>query len=222
MSTVVITGASGGLGQMLAMQFGSAGYNLILQHNHTEIGGLVTDKDIIIDTVKNDIRLLSTMNAIADLAVCKKANILINNAAVYLCKPFDEMTDCEIEEVIEVNLLSPMLLTRKLWHALKENNGVVVNINSIAGKEGGRYETAYSASKYGLAGFSKALQFDGTKDDVRVINVYVGKMSTAMTAGQSEQHKYIDPYEVSVEVFKLCQMRDSLRISEITLMRRNY
>lgn len=224
MATVIITGASGGLGKELARTFAEARYDLILQRRST-VQSLDYPEEIRkvrVDWVWGNLRLFTPLNEIVEVAEQRGATVLINNAAVHLNKSFDEMTDCDIKEVVETNLISPMILTRKLWAMLKKNNGLVININSLAGKEGGKGETAYCASKHGLAGFSKALQFDGTKDDVRVINVYIGKMNTKMTAGQVNQEKYIDSAEVANIILYLCQDFRSSRITDITIERRIY
>jgi short-subunit dehydrogenase len=226
MSNVVITGAGGGLGRALASVLASVGHNLILHHRH-EMPKLDVYGEVIVpfttNYVQGDLRWLTTSNEIVEIADKMNADVLINNAASYLNKPFDEMTDCEIKEVLETNLVMPMILTRKMWPTLKKNNGTIININSLAGKDGGKYETAYSASKHGLAGFSKSLQFDATKDGIRVVDVYVGKMITAMTAGQINQEKYINPIEVAKVVEQIISNTDrSYRVNEITLTRGNY
>lgn len=220
MKTVIITGASGGLGEVLGFKFKEAGYGLILQHCYHPINSNLQEGS---ECVQGNLRMFTTLNEIVQLAELKKANILINNAASYLNKSFDIMTDCEIKEVIETNLLAPMILTRKLWNLFKQNNGIIININSIAGKEGGVGETAYSASKHGLFGFSKALQFDATKDNINILDVFIGRMSTNMTAGQLDQYKYINPMEVAQAIYEFCILPQSTcRIKELTIMRRNY
>ena len=224
--TTIITGANGGLGRELASVFAQED-NLILQHRRVDLDPLDFPKSVRethVYWVCGNLRFLTPLNEIVEHAAKSHDQlILINNAAVHLCKAFDEMGDCEIKDVIETNLIAPMLLTRKLWHLLKSRDGIVVNINSVAGKEAGKFETAYCASKHGLAGFSKALQFDATKDNVRVIDVYIGKMITAMTAGQVNQDKYIRPSDVAELVYQLCyNSNQSYRVNEVTLTRRNY
>lgn len=219
--SVIITGANGGLGKALVSVLGNAGCDLIL-HRRSEKKDYIVPEGTIVDEVYGELRLLTPLNTIVEIAKRRHVDVLINNAAEYLNKPFDTMTDCDIREIIETNLISPMTLTRKLWSVLVENNGLVVNINSIAGREGGKYETAYSASKYGLAGFSSSLQFDGTKDGVSVTDVFVGKMITKMTEGQVNQDKYIDPLDVAKIIYSILEQPRSCRINEITITRKNY
>lgn len=222
MATVIITGASGGLGKELVSSFLEDGNNLILQHRYNDIT-INQGHGNTIDKVCGDLRTRVTMNQIEDIAKKRRADVLINNAAMYLNKKFADMTDCEIQEVMDTDLLYPMLLTRKIWALFKANGGgLIVNINSLAGKDGGKYESAYCAAKHGLAGFSKALQFDGTDDNIQVLNVYIGAMNTTMTTGRADKEKFIDSSEAASIISQLCKDRNSLRISEITLSRRNY
>lgn len=224
MPTVIITGASGGLGTALTVAFGANGYGMILQCNSRdvpkEIHSLTKEK---VDVVKGDLRLFAVMDQLGDLAKQRKADILINNAAEYFNQSFDQITDCDIRRLIDVNLITPMLLTRRVWEVFQENgSGMIININSLAGKDGGKGESLYCASKHGLSGFSKALQFDGTKDNVRVIDVFIGGMKTGMTSWRSDQDKLIDPIEVATVIEQMCVDPDSMRINEITLTRKNY
>jgi len=215
--TVMITGASGGLGVPLASEFGARGYDLVLHHNKYELP--CADS---LFTVRGDLKSSDTIWELAEFVFRDGLDVLVNNAGIYAAGQFDSLSSSEIRDVIEVNLIAPMLLTRLVWKALKQNSGIVVNINSLAGLNGSNGETAYCASKHGLAGFSKALQFDGTRDGVRVLDVFVGAMKTAMTAYRAGQENFIDPVDVARTIVSLCDNRNSLRITEITLNRRNY
>jgi short-subunit dehydrogenase len=135
----------------------------------------------------------------------------------------EKMTVCHMKEVMETNLIMPMILTRKIWPLFRDlGGGVIININSMAGKEGGSNESVYCASKHGLAGFSKALQFDATRDNIRVINVYLGAMDTPMSNGRKDQEKFMDPVEVASIIESLVIDPGTLRINEITLTRQVY
>jgi len=215
--TVMITGASGGLGVPLASEFGARGYDLVLHHNKSELP--CADS---LFTIRGDLRSFDTLCELAGFVDRDGLDVLVNNAGIHTVGPFQDMSQYEIRETIEVNLVAPILLTKLVWKSLKRNSGIVVNINSLAGLNGSNGETAYCASKHGLAGFSKALQFDGTRDGVRVLDVFVGAMKTAMTVYRAGQENFIDPVDVARTIVSLCDSRNSLRITEITLNRRNY
>jgi short-subunit dehydrogenase len=173
--------------------------------------------------VRGDLTNTDVIRDLANLADIYHLDILINNAAAYLAKSIDSLLESEILELIDLDLVSPILLTARVWPVFKSNGGgFVININSLAGKDGGKNETIYCATKHGLAGFSKALQFDGTRDNVRVLDVYLGAMQTPMTVGRDNQNKFIHPYEVASTVLALCMDLKSIRMNEITLTRRTY
>ena len=86
----------------------------------------------------------------------KNISILVNNAGLqcpYL--PFDELNDEQINEMITTNLIAPIKLTKRIYkHFIKEGNGTVININSLSGLTNSKLRSIYSASKWGLRGFS--------------------------------------------------------------------
>lgn len=219
MKTVLITGANRGLGRELAKVFGMAGYSRIL-HYRLELGiSLPNDAAI----VEGDLRTPRTIERLASVADKEGLDILINNAGVYLSKPFLDMTLEEIREVIEVNLIAPILLTKAVWPIfLRQNSGLVININSLSGWMGGPGESIYSASKAGLAGFGETIQFDATAAGIRVINLNIGAMWTDMGRGRVDTDKFIAPRDAARAILGFCQDYPSLRITSADLKRRVY
>ena len=218
---VLITGANRGLGLSLAKRFAAGGYNLLL---HCRSGWLdlaaCFSKCIVID---GDLREQAVVNRLAQAATEASVDILINNAGVYLSRPFGEMIGEEIREVIETNLLAPIFLTRAIWHIFtKKKSGLVININSLASHSPKMGESAYAASKAGLNGFSNGLQFDGTPAGTLVLNVCLGAMKTEMMKDHPDYDYLIDPAEVAAVVFTLCQEYNSLRITSVDIRRRIY
>lgn len=216
--TVLITGARRGLGKELTEVFAEAGYGLILaSKNSVEL----THDGAPIYT--GDIRHPKTIKYLRNAADLYDIDVLINNAAIYLNKPFEETTEDEIEEVIGVNLLAPIRLTKAIWPIFKsKGSGTVVNINSLAGQGAGMNESIYCASKFGLRGFSEALQFDATKSNIRVINVTLGSMKTEMSDEKDHWYNFIEPQEAATAIFRACNDYESLRITELNLQRSRY
>jgi short-subunit dehydrogenase len=217
--TALITGASRGLGKALAYEFGCAGYRLIL-HSQTTDFPVIDGSDRII--VKGDLKHPDTVPLLSDVVAETGLDVLINNAGFRVAKPFSEMTCADISGMVDVNMVAPIFLTRALWPALKERKGFVLNVNSLAGRVGSAGESIYSAAKHGLSGFTKALQFDATRDGIQVLSVFIGSMKTDMTKGQPNWEKFIDPYEVAKVIVALCAARKTLRTTEIELCRSNY
>ncbi len=224
METVMITGASGGLGSALKHAFSIQGFNTVLNRRRSfdqEIGDPTIPHSHYI--VYGDVTDPWVVEQLGKVALDKGVSILINNAGIYQYQPFPLVSVEDIKEVLETNLLAPILITQAVWPAFKANGGgLVININSLAGAAGAGGESIYCASKHGLSGFSKALQFDGTKDNVRVINVYLGAMKTEMSKGRIGWENFIDPVEVADQIVGLCVNHRTLRISEITITRNHY
>jgi NAD(P)-dependent dehydrogenase (short-subunit alcohol dehydrogenase family) len=224
METVLLTGSCRGFGDAIRNAFTERDrdYNLVLTCRDTKADYAEINPDHTY-IVFGDLMDPWVITELGKVALKKGVGILINNAAIYTNKSFDQMEDGEIRRIIETDLTVPMLLTRAVWPSFKaRGGGLVININSLAGLTGGNGETAYCAAKHGLAGFSKALQFDGTRDNVRIVNMYVGAMKTDMTANRPDWDKFIDPYEVAELIVWLCRDHKSLRITELTVVRRNY
>ena len=231
MPVALITGASKGLGLEFAKIFAANGYNLILgYYKDTEIGKLVTQLmsnflGIQIHLVGGDICAPPTIDEFVRISGICGLDVLINNAGIYRSGDFPEFSDVDLIKVIDTNLIAPMRLTKALWPFLKKSSGRIVNINSIAGVEGGGAEAAYSASKFGLRGFSQSIQFEATRDKISVLNVTLGAMNTEMMKGRingNPEKFLIDPKEAAKSIAYASVRGDTLRISEIEILRRNY
>lgn len=218
MRTVLITGANRGLGLALAETFSGAGFNLLLHCRH---GADFLRRKFPVDLVaEGDLRSQQMIDGLASTA---KLDILINNAGVHLSKPFLDMTIEEIREVIEVNLIAPILLTKAVWPIfLRQNSGLVININSLAWLSGGPGESIYSASKAGLTGFGDTLQYDATRAGIRVLNLNIGAMQTDMGGTRDDNSKFIDPRDAARAILGFCEDYPTLRITTADLKRRVY
>ena len=136
---VLITGTSRGLGVYLAEKFISEGHN-VLRHNGRD---------------HFDISDIDELTLLANLAIEKKVSVLINNAAIG-CPSinFEDYTIEQINHMIDVNLRAPILLS----HILVNQLNTIININSMVGLEIKKPRTIYSATKWGLRGFSNSLK----------------------------------------------------------------
>ena len=216
--TVLITGANRGLGLELAQAFSDSGHNLIL---HCRKDGVFLrlrfpSAEIVMGDLRSPV-LLRQLEFIDDL------DILVNNAGVRLADQIDNLPMEKIREMVDVNLIAPMILSRLLWPALASRKGMIVNIGSLAGQSGGPGESVYAATKAGLAAFSETLQYDATKAGVRVININLGAMRTDMTADRRDRDKFIDPAEAARFIVQVCnQGHLTTRISSYELKRGLY
>ncbi|MDD6312211.1 MAG: SDR family oxidoreductase [Firmicutes bacterium] len=184
--TMVISGASGGIGSCIAIRAASFCDHMILLYNSSF-------KDI---TVLTD-RLSGTCDAVAvkcdlsdvreaskiahDISDKYKVDALVNNAGISLVKLLQDCTDEEICRLINVNLTSAVLLTKAFIPGMiAEKRGCIVNVSSVWGEIGASCEAVYSASKAGLNGFTQALARELGPSGIRVNSVCPGMTDTRM------------------------------------------
>jgi 3-oxoacyl-[acyl-carrier protein] reductase len=151
-------------------------------------------------------------------------DVFVCNAGQYLGKPFDHSDREECERILDINLRVPILLTQRLWPLFQiQKSGIVIFINSLAGRQGADKESIYAASKHGLRGFASSLQHDAIRHGIQVVSLFLGGMNTPMTIHRWDSTLLIDPQEVAEFVIKLCvQDSESMRLPEIDICRRKY
>ena len=181
--TVLITGSSKGLGEALALEFAKNGYNIILNgRNKKELENVknkILKKHVKCYSVCGDIRATKTINNLYKVAKSKTISILINNAGIGFKYSLESVTDKQINETIDTNLLSLIKLTKKIYtFFLKKREGTIININSISGLENQELRSIYCASKWGLRGFTDTLKLEAKKNNIGIIGVYPSRIKT--------------------------------------------
>lgn len=224
--TVLITGSSKGLGRSLALQFSKKGYNVIIHGRNKDdlekVKEEVVSNDVSCDIVVGDISDIKTINQLAKIAKEKNISILINNAAIMSRDFVQDLKDKEIDEVLNINLSSIIKLTTRIYtFLLEKKSGMIININSTAGIGPSEKHALYSASKYGLKGFTDCLRIEAKKNNVRVLGVYPAGMWTTFherAGGRKGIEKTMKTEEVAEIIFNLVGY-DSVHINEIMLDR---
>ena len=109
--------------------------------------------------------------------------MLVNNAGVLIARPFEEMTLEDWDATMATNVRSLFLMTRAVLPAMRRRReGSIVNVSSLAGRNGFAGGTAYTASKHAVLGFSRSLMLEVRKDNVRVIAICPGSVDTGCCA----------------------------------------
>ncbi len=171
-STILLTGASGGIGQAIARALAARGGRLILTGRRAEVleplaselGGRALAAD------------LADRDAPARLvAEAGPVDILVANAALPASGTLDDYTQEEIDRALDVNLRAPIALAKLLADPLaRQGRGHLVFISSLSGKSAQPGGSLYSATKFGLRGFALALREDLRNDGVGVSTVFPG------------------------------------------------
>jgi short-subunit dehydrogenase len=183
---VIVTGASRGIGTYIARALAAKGANLLLvARSAPELARLAEELQNGNNTIAHAAIDLSTPTAAADVAAAAAAelgaiDVLVNNAALELQRRFHTLDLDEIEEIIRVDLITPIALSRLLLPKMLERGyGRVVNISSIAGHVGFPLTEAYAASKAGLIAFSRVLRADYRRRGVSASTIILGAVKDA-------------------------------------------
>lgn len=193
--TVVVTGASSGMGRAIALAFAKEGANVVAvarrQERLDEIAAQAEDFAGSIAPYPGDVTSQEINEGMIDFALEKFGNldILVNNAGVMdEFKPVAEVTDALWEKCMELNLNAPMRAMRKAvqtWLA-KEAKGVIVNIASIGGIRGARAGAAYTASKHAIVGLTKNTAYMYAGNGIRCNAICPGGINTEVMNGQTD------------------------------------
>lgn len=176
--TVLLTGASGGLGRVMAEALARKGTRLALvAHPGAELGPLCRSLTADGTFAKGYIADLRDAGQRQEVLEWVRrdfgpVDVLVNNAGVEYTSVYHELTESQIAEVLAVNLEAPMFLTwRLLPEMLERRQGHIVNISSLAGKGGPACQEPYAATKAALVAFTSSLRatYHGTGVSASVI-----------------------------------------------------
>ncbi len=217
--TVLITGATDGLGKHIASALAQQGTHLIIHGRNEEkvqqtvshlkeVNASINVQHIVCDLNKPE-------KITEHFSTIQNVDVLINNAGVWLEGNTLEAQSEKIIELTHVNLLAPLLITRTVLPSLlKSDFAQILNIVSIAGVEipAGYYHTIYSAVKFGLQGFSEALAKEFYSRNIRVMGYYPGGMETNLFKKAGNEYKEHEPWmfspQESVEAILFMLTRD--------------
>ena len=187
-SVALVTGASSGIGEATALALAGEGAKLVLVARRLERLEALAEK-IASDggsavTVAADLRDAAAAQTCIDksLEAFGRLDILVNNAGVMFLSPIERTRPEDWAQMIEINLLGLMYLSRAALIRMREQgSGHIVNISSVSGRSAGPLQSGYNASKWGVNGFSEALRREAHKDGVRVTVIEPGVVATELT-----------------------------------------
>ncbi|MGN0351780.1 MAG: elongation factor P 5-aminopentanone reductase [Roseburia sp.] len=223
--TVLITGASRGIGRALAITFANAGYQLVITCSKSESELLE-----LAQTLKKEhsIDVLTSVGDVADYAYLERlfqqikerfggVDILINNAGISHIGLLSDMSIEEWNRIVSTNLTS-VFATSKLaipW-MLSKKCGTILNISSVWGTVGASCEVAYSACKGGVNSFTKALAKELAPSNIQVNAIACGCIDTSMNACFSEEERHQLEEEIPAGRFGSPEEVSRLALSIVT------
>ena len=174
--TIVITGATGGIGKELTKYFMKKEYKVIaIGRNKLKLKELKsTYKNLICleANIKNPKSVRKAFEKIDNI------DFLINNASVFIMKNFTSFSIDEIDNIIDTNLKGTIYCTLEALKKIK--NGRIINISSVSGTHGIEKQTIYSASKFGIMGFADSLAQETNKKGILISTICPGGVNTSL------------------------------------------
>ena len=206
---ILITGCGSGLGQALLEE--SIKKNLSVfphyRNSSTHFSGDICDSGF--------------SDRLGEYVREKNIDVFINSAAIYCGGPLLETSDSHIERTIITNLTSQILMLKKVFgYFVEKKGGLIININSLSGIYPAKNESVYSASKFGLKGFSKSLQLEAIGTGVEVLDVYPGAIQTRMTEERPNYQTLMKSDEVASQILDLISDKKHY-VNEVILRKRN-
>ena len=193
--TVLVTGASRGIGKAIATLFAENNYNVLINYNKSEEEAMdlynnLKSKGYSVDVYKADVSKKEEVNMMINYCIGKfeKIDVLINNAGISKTNLFTDISYEEWDEVMATNLNGVFYTTKKaLQYMIPEMSGKIINISSIWGMVGGSFEVHYSASKAAVIGMTKALAKELGPSNIQVNCIAPGVIQTDMLNNVSQE-----------------------------------
>jgi short-subunit dehydrogenase len=171
-STVLLTGATGGIGHAIARALGARGASLILTGRRTEVLEPLAEQ-LGARAIAVDLSRAEEIDRL--VAEAGPVDILVANAALPGSGMLDGFTVDEIDRALDVNLRAPIMLTHALTPAMvSRRNGHLVFISSLSGKIAAPGSSIYNATKFGLRGFASAMRAELRSSGVGASSVFPG------------------------------------------------
>ncbi len=185
--TAVITGAASGIGRALSSELAGRGMHLALADVNDE-GLRETRASLPADSTKISLHRLDVADAAAVaafpqsvLAAHSGVDVVINNAGVALAGTFEQIAPEDFEWLFSVNFWGVVRMTRAFLPALhRSEDARIVNVSSIFGIVAPAGQSAYSASKFAVRGFSEALRREFARSSIGVTTVHPGGVATSI------------------------------------------
>jgi 3-oxoacyl-[acyl-carrier protein] reductase len=220
--TVIITGSSRGIGKETAIILAKKSLNVVVcSRTQSEINSTVEEINKLTGNssalgIKCDVSIPSQVNSLVKSAMEKfgsnTIDILVNNAGIAFNKKLIDTSEEEWDQTINSNLKGAFLFAKTvLPYMISNGSGVILNVNSGAGKAGFSNLSAYCASKFGLLGFAEslALEVNAYNNNIRILTIFLGEVATKMweeydfSFYQKNKSKMLQPKDVAVKISEM-------------------
>ena len=226
--TALVTGATEGIGRATALALGRAGWQVgVCARTASRVDALLADlADVGVRAagragdVGDERDVPTVVRHVVD--ALGPVDALVNNAGVLIAKPFEELALADWDRTMATNLRSLFLVTREVLPEMRRRRqGTIVNVSSLAGRNGFVGGTAYTASKHAVLGFSRSLMLEVRRDNVRVVAICPGSVGTAMLQDQpllkADPARILRPEDVAASILHALELPDRALVSELDI-----
>lgn len=224
MKRFLITGASRGIGRAIAEKLASPEHTLLLHGRNRDalaktcrlVEARAGKAVPLFYDLRRPIRVEKMIEAIGP----EPLDALINNAGVAMVKPFEQITLVEWDTLFAVNVTAPFLLTQRLVPKM-QNGSSIVNILSIAAKNGFPGWSGYCMTKFALEGFSQCVREELRPRGIRVLNIYPAATNTEIwdaVQGEWPREKMLLPEEIGDAVAYALSRPAGVAVENIDLL----
>jgi 3-oxoacyl-[acyl-carrier protein] reductase len=224
----LVTGATEGIGRAIAFALGKAGYAVgVTARTGENVATLIealSGEGIVTAGIAADVAEPEPVARLVDHVADRlgPVDLLVNNAGILIAKPLIECTLEEWDRMFAVNVRSLYLMTRAVLPAMQaKGSGDIINIASLAGKNGVANAAGYSASKHAVVGLSRSLMLELRRAGIRVVAICPGSVDTALLRGQStftpNRETILQPEDVAAAVVETVRLSRRAMVSELDL-----
>ncbi len=229
----IVTGASSGIGYAIARMLAEEGYGLTLAARRADklegAAGELAATGAEIQHVAANMAQEDDVKAVvaAHRERFGRLDVLVNNAGVGIGAPVAEIQTKRLDTQLDVNLRSIVLFYRECVELLRtagaeHRNALVVNTASVAGKSGQAWLSVYSATKFGVVGFTQSMNKELGAEGIRSCALCPGFVDTAMTdfvKGTVDAQDMIQPHDIAETVRMLLKLSPACVVPEVIFNR---
>jgi 3-oxoacyl-[acyl-carrier protein] reductase len=227
-TTALVTGATHGIGRATAFALGHAGYRVgVCARTAAKVESLVAELGAAgieaagrAADVADPVQVASVVEHVS--TALGEIGVLVNNAGVLIARPIEELTLEDWDATMATNLRGLFLMTRAVLPPMRaRGHGDIVNVASLAARNGFAGGSAYVASKHAVLGFGRALMLELRKEGIRVITVCPGSVDTGMLREQpmlkSDPARILQPEDVAETILHLLRLPERALVSEVDI-----
>jgi 3-oxoacyl-[acyl-carrier protein] reductase len=224
----LVTGATQGIGRATAFALGRAGFRVaVCARTAAKVERLVTElqgEGIEAAGAAADVGDVGQVAGAVErlTGALGEVGLLVNNAGVMIARPFEKLTLEDWDTTMSTNLRSLFVVTRAIIPSMRRRRaGTIVNVASLAGRNGFVGGAAYCASKHAVLGFSRALMLEFRKEGIRVIAICPGSVDTDMLRDQpmlkSNPERILQSEDVADAILHAVRLPGRALVSELDI-----